>query len=89
MQKNDSITSRMFATFAAANAIEHPTAPMVNLSGNRDQVLATAKVVSTTRALSDILVSNNPRLEDVMKAVDRKNNAAVQFLQHVGSPWPL
>ena len=85
---NTDIT-RMYQMMAAATALGHPAAETAALKGTRRQVVATAKVLSATRDLSDCLSSDSPTLRQVMSRVDRKNEAAASFLRHVGVPWPL
>ena len=89
MHDKDLGLSSLFANVAAASAIGHPVAPMINLGGTREQVVATARVVSATRDLTHTLASTDASLDSVMQAVDRKNTAAAAFLQQVGVPWPL
>ena len=89
MHDDYSIMSRMFPALAAASVVGHQSAPIVDLGGTRQQVMATARVMAATSDLNDMLASKNQGLENVMKSVDRKNAAAAEFLQHVGSPWPL
>ena len=88
MSSNQNI-SMMYPLVVAATALDHPVATATSIGGTRNQVLATAKVVSATRELSDCLALKDVPLRQVMSCIDRKNSAAAEFTRCVGAPWPL
>ncbi len=88
MTNNQNI-SMMYPLVAAAAALDHPVATATTIGGTKGQVLATARVLSATRELSDCLARPDVTLQQVMSRIDRKNSAAAEFTRCVGAQWPL
>jgi len=80
---------KVYQVVVAASALDRPEVSQVSVGGNRDQVLATARVVAATRDLNTTLRDPAATLESVTNSINRKNRFAGEFLRLTGASWPL
>ena len=78
-----------YGLFVAASSLDHPASTTVKIGGNREQLVASARVMGVTQELTTALTNPDISLHDVMGCIDRKNAAATEFLRVTGSRWPL